>query len=69
MSEESPEKNDNWQRGEGRGFYAENKTGELEKWILRCPKCHEENYAPAVATGMCAWCGHREVMNTPNGAK
>jgi ribosomal protein L37E len=25
--------------------------------LIRCPKCHSENYAPAVATGKCAWCG------------
>jgi ribosomal protein L37E len=24
----------------------------------KCFKCGKENYAPAVATGSCAWCGH-----------
>jgi ribosomal protein L37E len=27
------------------------------KWYLvRCPKCDKENYAPMVASGVCAWC-------------
>lgn len=25
-------------------------------FLIRCPKCRMENYAPAVATGKCAWC-------------
>lgn len=27
--------------------------------LMRCPKCHRENWAPAVATGQCVWCGYR----------
>lgn len=28
------------------------------KWyMVYCPKCDLENYAPAVASGTCAWCG------------
>lgn len=27
-------------------------------FLVRCPKCKRENYIPAVATGVCAWCGH-----------
>jgi len=26
-------------------------------YMERCPKCERENYAPAVASGICAWCG------------
>ena len=26
------------------------------KILIRCPKCGKENYALAVATGICAWC-------------
>lgn len=29
------------------------------KWyMVYCPKCDLENYAPAVASGTCAWCGY-----------
>jgi hypothetical protein len=33
------------------------KDGKL--YLIRCPEpeCELENYAPAVATGKCAWCG------------
>lgn len=27
-------------------------------YMQRCPKCAMENWAPAVATGRCAWCGY-----------
>lgn len=26
-------------------------------FIVRCPQCRQENYAPAVASGVCAMCG------------
>jgi len=26
-------------------------------YLVRCPKCKTENYAPAVSSGVCAWCG------------
>lgn len=26
-------------------------------YLVRCPKCNKENYAPAVASGQCVWCG------------
>ena len=29
-------------------------------FLVRCPECCNENYAPAVATGQCVWCGWRE---------
>lgn len=33
--------------------------------LIRCPQCGAENYAPAVATGKCIWCGYdaRELLN------
>lgn len=27
-------------------------------YILRCPRCQRENYAPLVAQGGCAWCNY-----------
>lgn len=27
-------------------------------YMVRCPKCGRENYAPNVATGICTWCGY-----------
>lgn len=26
--------------------------------LIRCPKCDTENYALAVADGICCWCGY-----------
>jgi len=34
-------------------------------FLVRCPKCRKENYAPAVATGKCAWCGWEAPDKTP----
>lgn len=38
-------------------------------YLVRCFKCDAkrglENYAPAVATGNCAWCGWNEQMEEP----
>lgn len=31
------------------------KTNEVH--LIRCPHCGRENYAIAVATGKCCWCG------------
>ena len=27
-------------------------------FLVRCPKCEKENWAPSVASGQCAWCGY-----------
>lgn len=27
-------------------------------YLVRCPKCHKENYAMAVSSGECCWCGY-----------
>jgi len=26
-------------------------------YLVRCTVCNKENYLPAVATGVCVWCG------------
>ncbi len=31
---------------------------EGECYLVRCPECEKENYSPAVASGMCSWCGY-----------
>ena len=28
-------------------------------FLQHCPKCNMENYAMAVSSGECAWCGHK----------
>ena len=35
-----------------------NENGDL--YLVRCESCGNENYAPMVATGQCAWCGWKE---------
>ena len=42
-------------KGKGVG-YKDDQTGKI--CMIRCFKCGKENYAPTVATGNCAWCGH-----------
>jgi len=27
-------------------------------YLVVCPKCTRENYAPAVSSGRCVWCGY-----------
>lgn len=39
----------------GRGFLS--KDGE-RVYLERCFACGKENWAPAVASGRCAWCGY-----------
>lgn len=34
-------------------FKANGKT-----YLVRCPKCKKENYAMAVSSGVCCWCGY-----------
>lgn len=29
-------------------------------YVVYCPRCNRENWAMAVATGKCAWCGWSE---------
>ena len=26
-------------------------------YLVRCPKCHKENWSGAVSSGVCCWCG------------
>jgi ribosomal protein L37E len=35
-------------------------------YLVRCPKCERENYAPAVATGQCVWCGYAAIEKDIN---
>lgn len=46
---------------EGVEYYPETDT----ILLIRCPKCGRENYALAVAKGICVWCGFngRELLN------
>lgn len=32
-------------------------------FLTRCPKCEKENWAMAVASGQCCWCGHKVERN------
>lgn len=34
-------------------------------FLMRCHKCGKENYALAVSSGQCAWCGYdaNELLN------
>ncbi len=36
-------------------------------FMVRCEKCDLENWAPAVASGHCAWCGYdgNELLRAP----
>lgn len=27
-------------------------------FLVNCPKCHTENYMPAVIDGICVWCNY-----------
>lgn len=39
--------------GERANFYGPNG----KRYLVRCPSCKRENYAPSVSSGQCAWCG------------
>lgn len=41
-------------------------SGEVH--LIRCPECGRENYAVAVASGKCCWCGFdgRSLINIKN---
>lgn len=45
---------ENEYRKDGRLFAFTDKDGKA--YLIRCFKCEQENYLPAVATGQCAWC-------------
>lgn len=42
-----------WPDTRGYGFVQDDNTIAL----IRCPSCGKENYAMAVTSGKCAWCG------------
>ena len=33
-------------------------------FMVYCPKCNRENWAPAVADGQCAWCSYKEEVGS-----
>lgn len=37
------------------------------KYLVRCPACGRENWAPAVASGTCAWCGWAALAASDGG--
>jgi PHP family Zn ribbon phosphoesterase len=37
----------------------ENFTDKGQYFMVRCYKCHRENYLPAAASGQCVWCGEQ----------
>ncbi len=41
-------------KGKGTGYI----NDDFKICMIRCFECGKENYIPAVASGMCAWCGH-----------
>lgn len=48
---------------------SENFTADGHVYLVRCPECHKENWAPSVASGVCAWCGYdanRKEKNDKN---
>jgi len=47
--------------GKGQGF--RNAAGEI--FLERCFKCGKENWAVAVATGICAFCGYDANKEVP----
>lgn len=45
-------------RRNGFGYIKVQSNGRKLICMQRCFECGRENYAPAVATGQCAWCGY-----------
>jgi len=35
------------------------KTKEGKLFLVYCPRCGKENWAPRVSEGVCAWCGYK----------
>lgn len=57
------ESDNNIRKGQGNGYRSEDGT----ICMIRCFHCGQENYAPAVSSGQCAWCGkhgEEEVCET-----
>lgn len=34
------------------------KKEDIKLALVRCPECHQENYAMNVISGICTWCGY-----------
>jgi len=43
--------------GKGYGFISHKEPERV--YMVRCFQCGRENYAMAVRSGQCAWCGHQ----------
>lgn len=60
MSEDKTAEINQYRDREGKKIYIGFRSnGKL--FLVRCPECWLENYAPAVATGQCAHCGWKEA--------
>lgn len=46
-------------KGKGYGFQVDDGM----VYMVRCFECGKENWAPAVASGRCAWCGHNANLD------
>jgi ribosomal protein L37E len=33
-----------------------------KSYMVYCPKCGKENWAPAVSSSQCVWCGYKEEI-------
>ena len=40
---------------------------EGKRYLVRCHICERENWAPAVASGICAWCQYDDNLQPPEG--
>jgi len=38
-------------------------------FMVRCPRCTRENYAPNVASGQCTWCRYKAKEKDIDGIK
>ena len=38
-------------------FYGRDDGGRIRPFLVKCPKCRVENYAPCVSSGICGLCG------------
>lgn len=45
---------------EGKRIFIGFRDSDGNLYLQRCPECNLENYAMAVASGQCAWCGWKE---------
>lgn len=41
----------------GYGYIAKKDNPDKKICLVKCPSCNKENYAMAVVSGVCSWCG------------